>query len=165
MNVVSNASPLITLARLDSLYLLSGLFSTVFIAREVYEEIVVEGQGMPGASAVAGAHWIKVLDISNPSSMLSIGRRFSLGAGETSAVILAQELGIDLVLMDERRGRRMATQMGLAVIGCVGLLEVLYRRGDLSDLRSSYRELVDQGIRIDRRTLDASLRRHELPPL
>lgn len=93
--------------------------------------------------------------------MASIG----LGAGETSAVQLAKELGIELVLMDEWRGRRLAKQAGLAVVGCVGILEELYRRGTLADLRQAYQELLNQNIRIDLRTLQSSLKQFNLSPL
>jgi predicted nucleic acid-binding protein len=88
-----------------------------------------------------------------------------LGAGETSAVVLATELHADLVLMDEWKGRRLATESGLAVVGCVGILEELYRRGEIQDLRQVYEKLLRQGLRIDLRTLQASLKQLNLPTL
>lgn len=39
--------------------------------------------------------------------------KFGLGAGETSAVLLATEIKADLVLVDDWRGRRLAKQEGL----------------------------------------------------
>ena len=53
MNVVSNASPLITLARIGRLDSLRKLFTVVHIPVEVYHEVVTAGAGMPGAAAVA----------------------------------------------------------------------------------------------------------------
>lgn len=88
-----------------------------------------------------------------------------LGAGETSSVLLAKEIGADLVLMDEWKGRRLAKELGLAVAGCVGILEELYRRGEIEDLRQAYEELLRQGIRIDLGTLQGSLKRFDLPAL
>jgi len=58
-----------------------------------------------------------------------------LGCGETSAVFLAKELAADLTVMDEWKGRRFAIEEGLAVVGCVGILEELYQRGEIKDLR------------------------------
>lgn len=165
MNAVSNASPRITLARIDRLHLISALFATVFIRREVYNEVVIEGVSKPGATAVAQTPWIKVASISNPGSMPAVSKQFGFGAGETGAVILAHELGIQLVFRDESRGRRIAQQRGLAVVGCLGLLKELYRRRALSNLRSTYWKLLAQGIRIDGHTLNASLHRFGLPPL
>jgi predicted nucleic acid-binding protein len=57
-----------------------------------------------------------------------------LGLGEASTVLLGVQIGADIVLMDERRGRRFAAEQGLSVVGCVGLLEELYRRKELADL-------------------------------
>jgi predicted nucleic acid-binding protein len=80
-----------------------------------------------------------------------------LGAGEISAIFLVKELSADLTLMDEWKGRRLAIEGGLAVVGCVGILEDLFRRGEISDLRQVYGELLRQKIRVDLRTLQTSL--------
>jgi predicted nucleic acid-binding protein len=80
-------------------------------------------------------------------------------------VLLAKELQADLVLMDEWKGRRLATESGLAVVGCIGILEELYRREEITDLREAYEELLRQGIRLDLRTLQVSLKRFNLPAL
>ena len=63
-----------------------------------------------------------------------------LGTGELSAIILAKELGADLLLMDEWKAGRYATAEGLAVQGCI--LETLYRKAILPDLRSAYIRLL-----------------------
>jgi uncharacterized protein len=45
--VVSNSSPLITLARVGRFDLLRQLFEQIHIADEVYREVVVRGAGHP----------------------------------------------------------------------------------------------------------------------
>lgn len=47
-----------------------------------------------------------------------------LDPGETEAIGLALELGIGTVIMDERKGRRAAAQLGLRTIGTLALLEL-----------------------------------------
>ena len=42
--------------------------------------------------------------------------------GEAETIVLARELGADWVLMDEKKGRRKLTEMGLPKIGTVGIL-------------------------------------------
>ena len=59
MKVVADSSFLIALALIDTLPLLSQIFSQVFIPDAVYEEVVIRGTGLPGAEEVAGAEWIK----------------------------------------------------------------------------------------------------------
>ena len=165
MKVVSNASPLITLARIGQLASLHKLYETIHVPTEVYNEVVIAGAGVPGASAVANADWIQVSPVQDTSMLATAISKHGLGAGETSAVLLARELSADLVLMDEWKGRRLAQEGGLAVVGCVGILEELCRRGELGDLRQAYEELLRQRIRIDLRTLQNSLKQFNLPAL
>jgi hypothetical protein len=106
-----------------------------------------------------------VSPIQNEDSLAELRMRFGLGDGETSAVLLSKECGADLVLMDERRGRRMAAAMGLRVVGCVGVIEVLYRRGVVLDLREVYLRLLAAKVRIDLGTLQRSLEKFGLPAL
>jgi len=165
VKVVSNASPLITLARLGHLDLLRKVYDSVYISTEVYNEVVIAGAGLPGAAAVSKADWIHVTPVRNAEDLAKTTLKIGLGAGEVSAVFLAKELSADLTLMDEWKGRRLATDEGLAVVGCIGILEELYRRGEIKDLRATYQELLRQHIRIDMRTLQSSLKQFGLASL
>ncbi|MEO7650300.1 MAG: DUF3368 domain-containing protein [Bryobacteraceae bacterium] len=156
---------MITLARIGQLDALHKLYAAIHIPTEVYSEVVIAGVGMPGASAVSKADWIQVSPVQDTSKLANAISKLGLGAGETSAVLLAKELGADLVLMDEWKGRRLAKEEGLAVAGCIGILEELYRRGELSDLRLAYADLLRQKIRIDLRTLQSSLKQFNLPTI
>ena len=67
--------------------------------------------------------------VRNPPSWLEVrapGRvDYSLGldAGETQAIALAAELGIEAILMDERKGRKQARLKGLTPVGTLAILE------------------------------------------
>ena len=165
MKVVSNASPLIALARIGHLDSLRKLYPDVHISVEVYDEVVVAGAGMPGAIAVDNADWVHVAPVRDAKALAQAIMRTGLGAGEVSAVLLAKELAADLILMDEHKGRKLAIKEGLAVAGCVAILEALYCRGDITDLRDIYRELLFQKIRVDLRMLQSSLKQFGLAPL
>ena len=56
---LSNASPLINLARVGKLDLLRQLYGELFIPEAVWHEVVIEGVGQPGADEVEAAIWIK----------------------------------------------------------------------------------------------------------
>lgn len=165
MIVVSDASPLITLARIDCFQLLPNLYTNIYLSLEVYQEVVVNGAGLPGADEVSRCEWISVRHVRNAAALAAVIADTGLGAGEIGTVILAKELSADLVLMDERKARHYAQQEGLAVIGCVGILEKLYEGRHLSSLREVYRRLVKHRMRIDLDTLQRSLDRFELPRL
>jgi predicted nucleic acid-binding protein len=80
-------------------------------------------------------------------------------------ISMARSLMADLAILDERAARRLAQARGIAVIGCVGVMESGFRRGLVPDLRESYRALLTQGTRIDRYILNRSLAACALPPL
>jgi uncharacterized protein len=165
VTVVSNASPLIALARIGHFDLLSKLFERVLISTEVYNEVVIDGAGMPGAKQVSLADWIEVRPIRNAAALrLALGET-GLGAGELSVILLARETGCDLVLLDEWKARRYAAAQGLPVIGCIGILESLFRAGYLDDLREAYIWLLAEKIRVDLATLQHSLAKFGLPLL
>ena len=55
MTVISDASPLVNLARIGALHLLPELYDTVTLPEAVWTEVVTEGEGQPGAHAVRTA--------------------------------------------------------------------------------------------------------------
>ena len=65
MSVVSNASPLIGLARIGELELLRQLYGELVIPEAVEHEVVVEGADLPAADQVEKAAWIKPQVVSN----------------------------------------------------------------------------------------------------
>ncbi|QXD16313.1 DUF3368 domain-containing protein [Rhodocaloribacter litoris] len=58
-----------------------------------------------------------------------------LGRGEAEAIALALERNADLVLLDEREGRRAARRLGLSVTGVLGLLVEAKAKGHVATLR------------------------------
>jgi uncharacterized protein len=163
--VVSNSSPLIALARIGRLNLLASFYKRILIPAEVQYEVTVAGRGLPGAEEVRKALWIEVVPQKSPADPSLAQACRSLGAGERGAILLAKSLEADLVLLDERKARRVARDAGLSVAGCLGILEQGARRGLVSDLRQAYIDLLRRGVRFDIRILQDSLARIGLPKL
>ncbi len=65
MRVVSNASPLINLARVGRLDLLQRLYGELLIPHAVWQETVIAGAGEPGADQIKNAPWIRAKDVTN----------------------------------------------------------------------------------------------------
>ena len=106
MTAVADSSPLVILTKLGYLDLLSRVFPRVYIPSEVHHEVVVAGDGLPGASEVSAADWIQVKSVQNPAGLHSAQRRYGLGPGEMSTILLAKELGANPVLLDDYRARK-----------------------------------------------------------
>ena len=81
MKVVSNASPLIALARIDHLDLVPKLYENIAIPTEVYNEVVIAGAGLPGASQVARAEWIQITPVRDTAAIRLAVEKTGLGSG------------------------------------------------------------------------------------
>lgn len=133
MKIVCNASPLINLARIGKLGLLCVLYEELIIPEAVWHEVVVEGAGQPGAEEVKTAGWIKTQDVTNRDLKRALQQE--LDAGEAEAIVLALEIGADLLLMDERLGREVAWHLGLRYTGLIGILIEAKRKGHISAIK------------------------------
>jgi predicted nucleic acid-binding protein len=67
MIIVSNTSPIINLTIVGQLNLLEQLYGNVIIPQAVYDEIMIEGHGQPGADEIDRLDWIEIRSISNRS--------------------------------------------------------------------------------------------------
>ncbi len=147
MSVVSNASPLISLARIGKLDLLRQLYNEVFIPEAVWHEVVIEGVGQPGADEVKAATWIKTQLVTNTPLVHAL--RQELDAGEAEAIALTLETQAELLLMDERVGREVARHLGLRYTGLIGVLVEAKHKGVLSVVTPQLDELRNiAGFRI-----------------
>ena len=130
MKVVSNASPLINMARIGHLNLLPRIFGRLLVPEAVWREVVLEGENHPGAKEIRQADWIEQATVSNRQLVHSL--RQELDAGEAEAIALAVEMNADWLLMDERLGRQTARHFGLGYIGLIGILKVAKKRGEIA---------------------------------
>jgi len=165
VTAVADSSPLVILTKLGYFDLLNQLFPLLYISAEVHDEVVIAGAGLPGASEVSKAEWIEVKVLQNPAGLHSAQRKYGLGPGEMSTILLAKELNANPVLLDDYSARKLAKAEGLEILGTVGLLEAFYLRRYLTDLRSAFQQLLMHNVYIDRRLLDRRLRALGLPLL
>lgn len=112
MIVVSDTSPITNLVDIGRLELLRTLFGTAVIPREVFRELADGGIGVPD--------WIEVRDVRDRTRVADLENR--LDPGEAEALSLAIEIKANLVLVDERRGRAVAKDLGVRTIGVLGVL-------------------------------------------
>jgi uncharacterized protein len=138
--IVADTGPLLALARIEQLGLLSALFQQVLLTPTVLAECEARpdrGEGRAIRDALATG----CFEVQAPRDSLPV---LGIGPGETSALALALERGAG-VLMDDKAGRAVARRLGVAVIGSVGVLVLAKRKGLLPRVRPLLEALVDGG--------------------
>ncbi len=127
MIVVSDTSPILNLARIGRLQLLPSLYRQVLIPSAVYEELTASKGDLSPSIDLASESWLIVASAKDQKRVQEL--REDLDIGEAEAIVLAIERGADLLLVDERRGRRTATAAGLTVTGLLGVVARAKRAG------------------------------------
>jgi hypothetical protein len=125
--IVSDTTPLSELAKLRQVALLQGVFGQVIIPKEVHDELTKGNH--PAIVALQAVDWIEVRSLSDSQKVSTLRTQTQLGLGECGAIILAEELGADRLLLDDQEARREALSRNLPVIGTVGVLLLAKRRG------------------------------------
>ena len=150
--VISDAGPLIALAKVDSLFAVQALFSRVRIPGAVRSECLQKpGEDSRRIEQAIHDGWISVVSVhAEPAN-----RRFSssLGKGEREAMQLALETTESLLIMDDRLARRQALRWGLACIGTARMLLLAEQRSVIDDAEAVIRRLTAAGYRISPRIL------------
>lgn len=151
---VINSGPLVALALAGRLDLLPALFAKFWIPEPVFREVAVAGVGRPGASTLADASWAPhVCATPTPDPLLVA----ELDPGEAAVIALARSLTPCLVIIDEKRGRRIAQQVyGLPVKGTAGLLVEAHRRGLLDDVPATLLGLKAAGYFLSDAVIEAA---------
>ncbi|MDY7015881.1 MAG: DUF3368 domain-containing protein [Cyanobacteriota bacterium] len=118
MTFVSNTSPITNLAAIAHLDLLNQLYGTIWIPEAVYEELT--RFEVPGSMEVRSHSWIETIPVANVELVAQL--ELELDPGEAAAIALAVERQATLLMLDERRGVRIAARYGLRVQGVLGIL-------------------------------------------
>jgi predicted nucleic acid-binding protein len=148
MIVVSNTTPILSLYKIGRLNLLQDLFRQVTVPVAVYNEIAVIGKGKQGHDELDKADYIHVREIQNVFAANLV--RSGLDHGEAEAIVLAGELKAELLLLDEKKARRVAQANAQPVIGTLGILQIAKNKGLIPDIKTSLDGLIANGIWIGR---------------
>ncbi|MGM9937171.1 MAG: DUF3368 domain-containing protein [Candidatus Ornithomonoglobus sp.] len=126
MIVVSDTTPLITLLKVNKLELLDKLFKEVIIPRGVYDELTSNLKYTAEISQIQNCSFIKCIDIEDQNIVNRLRKATGLDKGESEAIVLIDSFNDGLLLMDEKKGRSVAKQMGLKYTGSIGILQYRY---------------------------------------
>jgi hypothetical protein len=116
--VVSDTSSISAMISVGQVELLQRLFREVLIPPAVSTELLQYHAALPV--------FVRVQAVQDAAHLAKLLRR--LDQGEAEAIVLAQEMRADYLLMDEIAGRRVALQEGLRVVGLIGVIQEAKRQ-------------------------------------
>lgn len=147
--VVSDTTPLSELAKIGRLDLLREIYERVIIPQEVFDEATTGTH--PAMVAVPAANWIEVRVVTDSRQVLALHTSTSLGLGECAAIVLAEELNADRLLIDDLAARREAQLRNLPLIGTVAIVLLAKKLGIIPAVKTLLDDLMTQGTRISQK--------------
>ena len=138
MIVVSDTSPILSLALIGRLELLHDLYGTIVIPEAVRTELIATDQD--GAREVAQTDWIITRPI-EPDVVLKLLLR-EVDRGEAEAIGVALQLDADVLLIDERKARHLAAYLELGVVGLLDVLQEAKQRHLIASVKPILDDLI-----------------------
>ncbi|MFB6277817.1 MAG: DUF3368 domain-containing protein [Halothece sp.] len=93
-------------------------------------------------AAVQSATWIEIQSVQNQQLVNELRTRINIG--EAEAIALAVEAKATRLLIDERLGRQVATDLGLRITGVLGILLLAKRQKLITAVKPIINDLVIQ---------------------
>lgn len=137
MRVVSDTSILCYLILIEETQLLPKLFTEIVIPPAVRDELShSDAPEMVRSWIASPPMWLSVENIPAVSEDQEIQR---LDPGEREAILLAEQVATDLLLLDDWKARELARNRGLSITGLIGVLDMAIEKG-----------LVEAGVAVER---------------
>ncbi len=126
MIIVSDTTAISSLHKIQQLHLLQSIFGVVIIPQQVFDELKFFELKDLSFNWSEKYPWIKTETVTDNTLLDSLSE--NLDEGEAAAIALTIELHADLLLIDERQGRKIALERKLNIIGVVGVIEIAKRK-------------------------------------
>lgn len=158
MIIVSDTSPVANLILIGELSLLQKLFKEVIIPPAVNKEILALQNLNIDISGYKSSKWIKVIKPENIEKINYLLTKLDLG--EAEAIVLAEELHADYLLIDERLGVNEANKRSIKTLGLLAVLIIAKNNKFIKEVKPLLTALKDQGFwmseKLITRTLEAA---------
>jgi len=147
--IVSDATTLIILFDMDRVGLLSNLFEKIYISESVFDEInfksIIE---LPDFMSV-----VKVQDCELLKDLKNI-----LDIGESEAITLAKKMDLPLII-DEKKGRKIAQNLELKIIGLIGIIYLNIKKEFMSKNEAIvfFEKAIKNGYRVNQKLIDTMM--------
>ncbi|TGK64922.1 DUF3368 domain-containing protein [Leptospira kanakyensis] len=153
MIIIADSSPLISLAIINKLHLLNKIFQEIIVPFSVYEEIAQTDKKF----SIILQEWTKpfIKKCNNIEAFKAY--RLSLGKGESEAIVLSKEFKNSILLLDDKKARKVAKLENQKVIGTIGILISAKDKGLISEIKSSLMLLEEHDIHLSKALIEKAL--------
>lgn len=159
MKAVSNTTPLRYLIAIEQEHLLGQLFEKVFVPAAVHQELMdAKTPETVRNRVLALPAWFEVRTVQETQKTTF---PVTLHRGEREAILLAEALRADVLLVDEQVGRTIALSRNLPLSGTLGVLERADRMGFVGDFPQILQRLKASGFFIADSLEQQLLQRHD----
>jgi len=150
---IADSTPLIVLAKIGHLHLLTLFADEVLIPQMVVEEVLAGDEDDPGRQALELGFGQRVANPPVPSSVAAL----RLDAGEEAVLAVAAAKPGSHVVLDDGKARAAAQTLGVPVIGTLGIVARAKAEGHIPAAKPLIRALQSVQFRADDALLRAVL--------
>jgi hypothetical protein len=148
--VVADTGPLIILSGIAHLFLLKKMYSTIHIPQAVLEELQL-GLSYPETKSLIvalNAGWIEVHHLKENTYPSFTELKKVVDPGEAEAIVLGKTIDCDFLIIDDRKGRKIAVNHGLQIVGVAGILLAAKHNGYIKTVKPLLGKMASLGYRL-----------------
>lgn len=162
MIVISDTAPIIFFGKVNKLNLLKDLYQTIYLPIEVWAELIYpltqndddipEDINLELEAKEKG--WIIVKNPEKEESLeLALNLSHDLGLGESYAIALSVELNADLLLINDKKARDVAINLGIKTKWTTEVLVDAVSKNfitDFEDFKQIFNDMIENGLWIEK---------------
>ena len=150
--VISDSTTLISLINIERFELLFKFSDTIIVTPSVYSEVTVQKSAKRVLDEYISLSKVVVKEVKNSKKVKELLIRLDIG--ESESIVLAEEQNLPLII-DEKKGKKIALSFGIDAIGLIGILLVYKKRAYLSN--DEIVEIVEELREVNFRVSDSLL--------
>ncbi len=152
--IVSDTSSISNLLQIGLIEILHTLYGEITITPSVQRELY---RLETHKSALADLNWVKVVSLKDRKLVKEL--LLELDTGESESIALALENQAEYLIIDEYKGRMIAENLGLPIVGILGVLIQAKKYGIIDDLKDEIEKLRSVGFRLNQNLVNSVLNR------
>ena len=133
--VISDTSTLILFQKIEHLDLLQKLYIELLTSPEIVQEY---GEKLP--------NWIKIETVRDKKYQEFLETQ--VDSGEASAIALAKEYDDVLLILDDKKARKLAKKLNLKITGTLGIIHKAKNEGHINKVKPLIELLLNTNFRI-----------------